>query len=262
MEETVFQEGLNASHFLWNGDFHGIHQFPEQIPIHISDWSLIRGKRLGIMAEQAIIQSFQKHPDYTFLGANIQINSEQQTLGELDVILKQGERIIHLEICYKFYLYDAKFEHSEIPYWIGPNRKDSLAEKVQKIRDRQFPLIQSPEAQSKLNLPKELQVSQYSYFLAELFTPEQFDISKQHSINNKCIRGHFYRLEELYKFSNDRFHILEKRDWINTPHRQAPWLTYREFMVLAQTSINDRKSLLYWRMDSEQKIHKSFVCWW
>ena len=46
--------------------------------------------------------------------------------------------MIHLEIVYKFYLYDNTIGTSEIDHWIGPNRNDSLREKLEKLKSKRF----------------------------------------------------------------------------------------------------------------------------
>ena len=66
---------------------------------------------------------------------NYQIQNKKTTVGELDFILQKNHSPIHLEVIYKFYLYDDTFGNSEIEHWIGPNRNDNLVKKLTKLKE-------------------------------------------------------------------------------------------------------------------------------
>jgi len=57
----------------------------------------------------------------------------------------EDEKPIHLEIQFKFYLYDAALGTTEIDHCIGPMRKDSLNEKLSKLKEKQLPLLYANE---------------------------------------------------------------------------------------------------------------------
>ena len=97
--------------------------------------------RLGKYIERLVSFQLSQENSITILCENVQIQKEKRTLGELDCILKQENTVIHLEVIYKFYLFDATVGNSEIEHFIGPNRKDSLLEKLTKLKEKQLPLL-------------------------------------------------------------------------------------------------------------------------
>jgi hypothetical protein len=62
---------------------------------------------------------------------NIQVIEDKKTIGEIDFIIedKNTKQVIHMELAYKFYLFDPSISSEPINNWIGPNRDDSLQEK-------------------------------------------------------------------------------------------------------------------------------------
>jgi len=58
--------------------------------------------------------------------------------------LWENNKPIHLEIIYKFYLYDPSIGLTQLDHWIGPNRRDSLVKKLTKLKQKQLPLLYHP----------------------------------------------------------------------------------------------------------------------
>ena len=114
--------------------------------------------RLGKYVERLVSFELEQQDHISVLAENIQIQNGKITLGELDCILLRNKKPIHLEVIYKFYLYDDSIGDSEIEHFIGPNRKDSLLEKLTKLNDKQLPLLYSDICMpylEKLNLKSE-----------------------------------------------------------------------------------------------------------
>lgn len=97
--------------------------------------------RLGLVFEQ-LWQSWLQE-QHIALAANLQIASTERTLGELDLLLKLPQQPLHLELAMKFYL-----GHND--EWIGPNRRDLLANKIAHTRDHQLPLAHTEAAQTTI----------------------------------------------------------------------------------------------------------------
>jgi hypothetical protein len=91
------------------------------------------------MQAEACFEAYLKQSKYfELLAANLQIHGEKETLGELDYIalnLKTDE-VVHIELACKFYLYNEARGNTEAQKWIGPNRKDSLYEKLEKVKHK------------------------------------------------------------------------------------------------------------------------------
>ena len=70
--------------------------------------------------------------DESFEDKGVKIIVDKITIGEIDCLIEYLNKYIHLEIVYKFYLYDEHINTGELDHWIGPNRKDSLVFKLNK----------------------------------------------------------------------------------------------------------------------------------
>ena len=190
-------EGFLETPFLWlHHEIKNVPQFRLKT-LNISTFDVIihNNPRLGKLVERFVSHQLQQDNSITILAENIQIQDNKRTLGELDCLLLQGSNPIHLEIIYKFYLYDASVSDIEINRWIGPNRRDSFNQKLDKLIDKQLPLLQHTKTKpllDSLGLVSE-EIKQEVYFKAQLFIPledygKTFDL-----INNDCIQG-FYTI--------------------------------------------------------------------
>lgn len=219
---------------------------------------------LGKRVERFFFYQIQQLEEVEIIVENLQISKNKITLGELDCILLQGKHHIHLEIVYKFYLYDPLNGTTELTRWIGPNRKDSLVEKVEKLIQKQLPLLYKPETKSQLesyDLKYETMVQNVLY-KAQLFVPiNAIDITFAH-INNECIIGFYCNLKALGKFSSSTFYIPSKQNWLVTPHDHVKWLSYNSFINTITPMLAAHKSPLCWMKDKNGELSKFFVIWW
>src|SRR5690606_12766576 len=90
--------------------------------------NFVLGKRSESFFELALTHS----EGFQVIAQNIQIQREKITLGEIDFLIEDctGNRQFHVELVCKFYLYDPSLDR-ELDRWIGPNRKDSLLQKIE-----------------------------------------------------------------------------------------------------------------------------------
>ena len=219
--------------------------------------------RLGQLAEQFVFNQLEQFEDCRILAENIQIQKEKQTLGELDALIELEENPIHLEIVYKFYLYDDTLGTSEIERWIGPNRNDSLIEKLTKLKNKQLPLLYSTYCKSTLevfNLNTET-FQQRVLFKAQLFIPYQKTIlCKQ--LNKNCINGFYINREQLNDFNSCEFYIPSKLDWFLNVDNSEHWLDIESFKIEAEVFLVQSKSPLIWIKKQDGTLLKSFLVWW
>jgi len=84
--------------------------------------------RLGHLAERIVSELIKSSSNYKVLYENIQVIEDKNTIGEIDFIIEEiiTKRVIHMELAYKFYLFDPSISSEPINNWIGPNRNDSL----------------------------------------------------------------------------------------------------------------------------------------
>ena len=259
-------EGFLQTPFLWHRK--GVFDFQQFNSVHSKTCSfntlITQNIRLGKLVERFVSYELQQDSSIKIITENIQIQQEKTTLGELDCILYKNRKPIHLEIIYKFYLYDSSVGKTEIEHWIGPNKKDSLVQKLTKLKEKQLPLLYSKQCKSylkELNLIPE-EIEQQLYFKAQLFVPLKEYGNNFPVVNNKCIIGFYITLKELEEFKECKFHIPNKHDWLVTPHTNIDWLNFNLYTEKANIFLEEKRAPLCWIKHPNGKIIKFFVVWW
>lgn len=224
---------------------------------------LNKKRRLGQLAEQFVFNQIETCNTTELLAENLQIQQNKHTLGELDALILSHETPIHLEIIYKFYVYDARVGDSEIAHWIGPNRKDSLIEKLSKLKKKQLPLLYSNDCKTtleSLNLNKH-NFEQRVLFKAQLFVPYQQEIHFE-QLNQDCVCGFYIHTKQLEHFKACEFYIPNKLDWFLEPQTDVDWLNYADFILDSHTFLEQQQSPLFWIKAEKGTVSKGFLVWW
>lgn len=221
-------------------------------------------QRLGHRVEQFVFQELSDDDSIQIIAQNVQIKADKRTIGELDCIIKHSNSPIHLEVIYKFYLYDESVGYSELEHWIGPNRNDSLIEKITKLKQKQLPLLYKPETEMFL---KQLDINtsnikQQVYFKAQLFVPYAMIGISLRQINNACITGYFINYTVLETLHKHQFYIPQKLDWLTEVHTDVNWISFEDVQPVITTLIHKRKSPLCWIKSQKGDLQKLFVVWW
>lgn len=220
--------------------------------------------RLGKLVERFVSEEIKGDESIKIIAENIQIQDNKRTVGELDCLLLQNGNPIHLEIIYKFYLYDSSVGNTEIEHWIGPNRRDSLIQKLTKLKEKQLPLLYNKKTKpylEKLNLIAK-NIRQQVYFKAQLFVPLQ-DYRKRFSIiNNDCIVGFYIYPKELIQFSDCKFYTPTKHNWLVIPHPQLNWMNFNEFSTKIKLFLAEKNNPMYWMKQPNGELVKFFVVSW
>lgn len=263
--QLQYQGFLNTP-LLWKSDVvFGLKQF--EIPNITSttfEGSIAKKLRLGMRVERFVSSLLKQFPSNKIIAENIQIQDGTTTLGEIDCLLTTNQQPIHLEIVYKFYLYDATIGSSELEHWIGPNRNDNLVKKLTKLKEKQLPLLFKPQAKpllEKFNFNLE-NCTQQVYFKAQLFVPYQFENTIFNFINKDCIVGFYINYNQLAEFKNCKFYIPSKVNWLQEIQIQTTWLTYQHFSTKLHPIIENKTSPLCWIKHPNGEVEKFFVVWW
>jgi len=249
---------------LWNGQLFDLNQYPI---IEIGNFEIKLPKkkfRLGVLVEQFIFACLKRNKYVELLMTNIQIIHGKKTVGELDCLISDKGKLIHLELVYKFYLYDPSIPGNEIEKWIGPNRKDCLKQKLEKLKTKQMPLLSHPKSNkiiSDLGYNSEM-FDQKVHFKAQLFLPLGQNERIITEVNKSCIRGYYITPDELQLFKENDFFIPSKLDWLVDPHHDVIWLSYTESKSMIELELNQSRSPLCWMKDSKGNITKLFVVFW
>ena len=258
-------EGFLNTPCLWNGNaVFNIQQFEISSKSNKIEIDLDKNLRLGKYVERLVSFELEQQNDISVLAENIQIQDGKITLGELDCLLIRDNKPIHLEVIYKFYLYDASVGNSEIDHFIGPNRKDSLIEKLTKLKEKQLPILYSDACKpylDKLELSPE-NISQQVYFKAQLFVPFSNQNRELKTLNTNCIVGFYVKQNELPQFSACKFYIPNKMDWLLLPHTHVNWLYFDDFKMATEDYFEQKFSALCWVKFKSGELKKVFLVWW
>ncbi|WP_178988586.1 DUF1853 family protein [Winogradskyella schleiferi] len=224
-----------------------------------------KNQRLGKLVEEFVFFQLRQDASVEWIIENIQIQEEQRTIGELDAIYGSNEKSFHLEIVYKFYLYDTLQTYSNpLSYWIGPNRRDTLDYKLDKLKTKQFPLLFNKVTQKQLisqNI-NTTHMQQKLCFKAQLFLPHNNSEINIEPLNTKCISGFYVSFKAISTFEKLEFYIPKKLDWLIIPHHNVDWLDYDTAIISIGEHISSKRSPMVWLKYSNSDIKKCFITWW
>ena len=259
-------EGFLQTPKLWVGKtVQNLEQFDlKEVQSTVFQENISKVLRLGKLVERFVSHQIKLDPSISILAENIQIHQNKITLGELDMLLLQKKQHIHLEIIYKFYLYDEHVGTSELDRWIGPNRRDSLVQKLNKLTNKQLPIITHEETQNYLNryglMPENIQ--QKVCFKAQLFVHFSKISKIIPIINFDCIAGFYVNWKELVLFKAYKFYIPTKLDWLVVPKTDVTWLSYEHFIMEVNSLLHKKLAPLCWMKKNNGEMRKFFVVWW
>ncbi len=258
-------EGFMNTPNLWNDDVvKGIHQFELSKSSNKFTSDILDNLRLGKYIEQFVFYVLQQDKNIRQLKENIQIQKGKQTLGEIDCLFLENDQPIHLEISYKFYVVDFSRGTNEVEHCIGPNNRDSLVEKLTRIKDHQLPLLFREETQEYLdalnfNIKN---CTQQVLFKCQLYLPLSHLDHQFENLNQDCVAGIYLRNNELDKFSSCKYFIPDKKDWLINPIVDVDWLNFKEVKKEIKRFHEKKYSPLCWMKHPNGEIVKAFVIWW
>lgn len=249
---------------LWHGELNGLIQFDYSFDKQKFDSFINPKLRLGKYVEQFISFCLKNDSEFTDIVENIQIQNEKITVGEIDYLFKKLAVPYHLELSCKFYIVDFTRGNEEIEFCIGPNNKDSLVEKLTRIQNHQLPLLHKDitlQYLENINFDPSKAI-QRVLFKCQLFLPLNLLDYRFKKLNNECIYGFYIQHNELKKFSNHKFHIPTKKDWLISPHTNVNWMEYESFRTEIQTHMKRENSPMCWLKTNTGELTKFFVLWW
>ncbi len=228
------------------------------------EFQLPTNLRLGHLAEKIVSTLIKSSTNYKVLYENIQLIEDKKTIGEIDFIVsnENTKQLIHVELAYKFYLFDPNISSKEINNWIGPNRNDSLKEKLDKLKNKQFPLLYHNSAKSRFDKIEIKDVSQQLCLLVSLFIPYKYKANFP-PIYQKAIKGYYLNIEDFIRLdhSGKAYYLPQKKEWGIEPSENETWIDFNRVKENINKSIKEKQALLCW-----QKHNKSysafFIVWW
>ncbi len=271
--ENQFEGFVNTPSIFKNSKFSGFKLFEFHNKIFYTSTNKILEKDfsknlvLGKRVEYFFLAAIKNSPEYQIIANNIQISDKDRTLGELDFIVRELEtsKILHIELMYKFYIYDPEIS-IEMERWIGPNRKDSLLQKIEKVKTNQFPLLRTPETEKYLK-SKDIgseDIKQEICFKASLFIPKKIESYNFSHINKECIVGFWVHLKDFNEYNQEGFQFFapEKQDWPIDPKNGEEWYSFKEVDEQIQDLHSRNKSPLIWVKKIDGSFERIIVVWW
>lgn len=254
---------------LWEGSLCDITQFefPQLHLVNFNSKPIPDNLRLGHQVEYLFHQLIEYSNVYEILIFNQPIKNENRTIGEIDFILrnKKNNSLTHVELTYKFYIIDPTIPET-INQLIGPNKKDSFSDKIQKIKNKQFKLLQTTEATKllKVNNIDFNKITSTACFKSQLFIPYQNSKINLKAFNEDCIIGYWLKLSEFESdnFTDKLFHLPEKQAWIIKPHNKVKWKSFTEIKVEILQKHSRQNSPMVWMKTTENRYDKFFIVWW
>lgn len=264
MDWKQLYSGYLATSLLWENSLDGLEQlqvadFPTPSLQEIGNSNI----RLGFLAEHFTFDFWQQAPDIDLLARNIQVNGANETLGEIDAIMKQDNQFIHVEIAFKIYLYDPKHGSSALDHWIGPNRKDSLVDKLERFKTHQLPLVAQPEARDALSpwISVMESITSKVWIKSLLFMPKGTDIDIS-PLNKECIVGHYIKRNALEQYRDCRFFLPSKQEWMIVPHTHVNWCDFDTIGEEIDGLLAREYSPMIWTKSATGALSRMFVVWW
>ena len=228
------------------------------------DFQLPTNLRLGHLAEIVVFELIKSSTNFKVLYENIQLIEDKKTIGEIDFIIieKNTKQLIHMELAYKFYLYDPEIPSESINNWIGPNRNDSLKEKLEKLKNKQFPLLYHNSAKSKFDKIEIGEVSQVLCLLVSLFIPYEYK-ARFSPVFEKAITGYYLNIDKFTSFdhSEKNYYLPSKKEWGIDPSENETWTGFNDIEEYINTRIKEKQALLCWQKYKDSYL-SFFIVWW
>lgn len=228
------------------------------------EFQLPTNLRLGHLVEKIVSELIKSSSNYKVLYENVQVIEDKKTIGEIDFIIEDNrtKQLIHMELAYKFYLYDPNISSEPINNWIGPNRNDSLKEKLEKLKQQQFPILYQNSTKSAFNAIEMDKVHQALCFLVSLFVP--YESKERFSpFYEKAIKGYYLNIETFISIdtSEKTYYLPSKKEWGMDPLENEDWTDFKGIEKSFNTSIKEKQAPLCWQKYKDSYV-AFFIVWW
>ena len=154
----------------------------------------------------------------------------------------------------------------EFECWIGPNRRDSLKQKVDKLLNKQLPLLSNKHTVEILKA-KSLQFSNLSKsqsvcFLGQLYVPFKDYVPNQ-KFEFGLANGFYIHFDDLSNFGESEWFVPHhKVDWLLSPTLSVSWLSTDQLITKLKEHYARGSNPLCWMKDQSGNLFKCFVVNW
>ena len=199
---------------------------PDKGPAVLTD---VPAKRLGHYFESLYECLLKDLLGWQVLVKNQPVRRDGITLGELDFIVRNpvDQAVEHHEIAVKFYLGYPGADSAKT-LWYGPNARDRLDLKSDRLRSHQSRLTEKPEARALLRsldipAPDRARIFMPGY----LFYPSEHQIPSAENVPPNHLRGEWVYIDDLDAFRDKKGRPdAACESWVPLlkPHWLGPWI--------------------------------------
>ena len=175
----------------------------DQQPAILEAWLAQRSiRRLGLYYERLWQFALCQAPDVELLVANLPIRQGGQTLGELDLLLRDREGVHHLELAVKFYL-GLGAQTAAHDRWLGPGSLDRLDIKLKRLCEHQLKLPSTPAAGALLSELTCCEIRSALWLGGYLFQPSPKGCESPKGANPHHLGGRWLRHQDWQQHASD-----------------------------------------------------------
>ncbi|WP_455365641.1 DUF1853 family protein [Kaarinaea lacus] len=178
-------------------------------------------RRLGYYFEYLVAFWLQQRLADDFFASHVRVFEQKRVLGEFDFLFtyKGGNTLVHWETAVKFYL---QFTHDDGEVlWYGPNARDRLDIKLDRVFNHQLRLSNSPQGKALLKEKGFQNVQAQTFFKGYLFYPVNSDWRQPGLLPDIIATDHLKgwwtyanKLQLPESEAGDRWQVLPRLEWL------------------------------------------------
>ncbi|MFJ4344001.1 DUF1853 family protein [Pseudomonas sp. NPDC089401] len=181
----------------------------------LCDWlAKITSRRLGLYYEGLWQFALGQAPGVELLAANLAIRASGRTLGELDMLVRDGHGSHHLELAIKLYLGPNDADGREPLNWLGPGCHDRLGSKLAHLATHQLPMSGMAHSREVLDGLGIGAVQAHLWLGGYLFYPWPGQAEPPAGANPQHLRGRWLRRQDWIPAPAQRWLPLARHAWL------------------------------------------------